>query len=59
MLERGGLGRLGARTLVEGCACGGVIVAEDHALSIADAVHVHNSSTGHAQWAVENGWRHG
>jgi hypothetical protein len=56
-LERGGLGRLGPRTLTEACGCGGVIVAEDDSFAIADAVHAHNESTSHAQWAIRVGMR--
>ena len=57
LLERGGLGLMLPRQLVERCACGGLIEAEDDAATIADAVHVHNSSTEHAQWAIGHGWR--
>jgi hypothetical protein len=56
-LEQGGLGRMGARTRVEPCACGGVIVAEDDDWAIALEVRSHNQSTRHEHWAIAVGWR--
>jgi hypothetical protein len=58
-LEQGGLGVMTSRTLVEPCACGGVIYADERADLIADAVRIHNLSADHQRWAIDAGWRHG
>jgi hypothetical protein len=44
---------------VERCACGGRIVVVDRSdwKAAAVAVSFHNSSTGHAQWAIDRGLR--
>lgn len=43
----------------QACACGGQIEAFDTIEAFTEAVAVHNSSTPHSAWAIENGWRHG
>jgi len=45
--------------VMEHCLCGGLIRARNVWPEIAIAVHAHNQSTRHEQWAIENGWRHG
>ena len=52
-----GLGVLRPRERWEPCICGGVIAADDDERAIADAVRVHNVSTGHEQVMKQLGWR--
>jgi hypothetical protein len=56
--KAGGQGqRLFGEIVAEACLCGGVIRARNTDLAIAEAVHVHNESPAHAQWAIAGGWR--
>lgn len=42
---------------VEACACGGVIECPDLERAIAEAVGIHNRSTGHQRWRRAGGIR--
>lgn len=56
--KAGGQGqRLFGAIVAEACLCGSIIRARNTDESIAKAVRVHNTSTGHAQWATLAGWR--
>jgi hypothetical protein len=49
--------RLYGQIVAEACLCGGVIRARNTDNAITEAVHVHNESPAHTQWAIAGRWR--